>query len=64
MRAWICRATSWLAQAKALAEKVEHHLKEEERTFFQMAGKLLRDKEKQQLAGDYLNAYDEMKQAS
>jgi hypothetical protein len=29
-----------------------------------MAGKLLRDKEKQQLAGDYLNAYDEMKQAS
>nr|WP_313402485.1 hemerythrin domain-containing protein [Pseudomonas sp.] len=55
---------SWLAQAKALAEKVEHHLKEEEHTFFQMAGKLLRDKEKQQLAGDYLNAYDEMKQAS
>jgi len=55
---------SWLAQSKALAEKVEHHLKEEEHTFFQMAGKLLRDKEKQQLAGDYLSAYDEMKQAS
>ncbi|MDN5514815.1 MAG: hemerythrin domain-containing protein [Pseudomonas sp.] len=55
---------SWLAQAKALAEKVEHHLKEEEHRFFQMAGKLLRDKEKEQLAGDYLSAYDEMKQAS
>ncbi|HIQ44301.1 MAG TPA: hemerythrin domain-containing protein [Pseudomonas oleovorans] len=55
---------SWLAQAKALAEKVEHHLREEERTFFQMAGKLLRERQKEQLAGDYLSAYDEMKQAS
>ena len=55
---------SWLAQAKALAEKVEHHLKEEERTFFQMAGKLLNDRQKERLAGDYLSAYDEMKQDS
>lgn len=55
---------SWLAQAKALAHKVEHHLEEEEQRFFQMAGKLLRDKEKEQLAGEYLNAYDELKQAS
>lgn len=55
---------NWLAQAKALAEKVEHHLREEERTFFQMAGKLLSDKQKERLAGDYLNAYEEMKQAS
>lgn len=55
---------SWLAQAKALADKVEHHLREEERTFFQMAGKLLRERQKEQLAGDYLSAYDEMKQAS
>ncbi|WAJ36924.1 hemerythrin domain-containing protein [Pseudomonas sp. GOM7] len=57
-------SSSWLAQAKALAEKVEHHLKEEEQRFFQMAGKLLRDKQKEQLAGEYLNAYDELKQAS
>ncbi|MFK4074237.1 hemerythrin domain-containing protein [Ectopseudomonas khazarica] len=55
---------SWLAQAKALADKVEHHLREEERTFFQMAGKLLRERQKEQLAGDYLSAYDEMKQVS
>ncbi|MGP0174309.1 hemerythrin domain-containing protein [Pseudomonas sp. NCHU5208] len=55
---------SWLAQAKALAHKVEHHLEEEEQRFFQMAGKLLGDKEKEQLAGDYLSAYDELKQAS
>lgn len=55
---------SWLAQAKALAKKVEHHLKEEERTFFQMAGKLLNDRQKERLAGDYLSAYDEMKQDS
>ena len=55
---------SWLVQAKALSEKVHHHLKEEEHTFFQMAGKLLSDTQKERLASDYLSAYDEMKQAS
>ncbi|OEC34268.1 Hemerythrin HHE cation binding domain-containing protein [Pseudomonas cuatrocienegasensis] len=55
---------SWLVQAKALSEKVHHHLKEEEHSFFQMAGKLLSDTQKERLADDYLSAYDEMKQAS
>ncbi|QAX85694.1 hemerythrin [Pseudomonas sp. DTU12.3] len=44
---------AWLATAKKLSEKVHHHLKEEEQKFFQMAGKLLNEKQKEQLAGQY-----------
>ena len=50
---------SWLATAKKLSEKVHHHLKEEEQKFFQMAGKLLSDKQKETLAGQYLKEFDE-----
>lgn len=49
---------SWLATAKKLSKKVHHHLKEEEHKFFQAAGKLLDDKQKQTLADDYLTEYD------
>lgn len=55
---------SWLAQAKKLAERVHHHLQEEEQKFFQMAGKLLSDTQKEQLSGDYLNAYEAHKQTA
>lgn len=44
---------AWLATAKKLSDKVHHHLKEEEQKFFQMAGKLLNDKQKVQLADEY-----------
>ncbi|WP_277758401.1 hemerythrin domain-containing protein [Pseudomonas sp. A34-9] len=44
---------AWLATAKKLSDKVHHHLKEEEQKFFQMAGKLLNEKQKEQLAGQY-----------
>ncbi|OCR21593.1 hemerythrin [Pseudomonas syringae] len=50
---------SWLATAKKLSEKVHHHLKEEEQKFFQMAGKLLDDKQKESLAGQYVKEYEE-----
>lgn len=50
---------AWLATAKKLSEKVHHHLKEEEQKFFQMAGKLLDDKQKESLAGDYAKEYKE-----
>ncbi|MHC8319807.1 hemerythrin domain-containing protein [Pseudomonas sp. GB2N2] len=49
---------AWLATAKKLAEKVHHHLKEEEQKFFQMAGKLLDDKQKETLAGQYLKEFE------
>jgi hemerythrin-like domain-containing protein len=50
---------SWLATAKKLSEKVHHHLKEEEQKFFQMAGKILDDKQKETLAGQYVKEYEE-----
>jgi hypothetical protein len=49
---------AWLATAKKLAEKVHHHLKEEEHKFFQIAGKLLDDKQKETLAGKYQKEYE------
>lgn len=52
---------SWLAQAKALSEKVHHHLLEEEHKFFQMAGKLLSDAQKEALSKAYLHTYEEQK---
>jgi hypothetical protein len=48
---------SWLATAKKLSEKVHHHLKEEETKFFQMAGKILDDKQKELLASGYVKEY-------
>jgi hypothetical protein len=44
----------WFASFKQLAEKIEHHLAEEEREFFQQAGKTLSESEKRDLAEDYL----------
>lgn len=48
---------AWLAIAKKLSDKVHHHLKEEEQKFFQMAGKLLDDKQKEALADQYEKEY-------
>lgn len=52
---------AWLPLAKKLAEKVAHHLHEEEHRFFQSAGKLLTEKQKTQLAKCYRSDYNESK---
>ncbi|MCU4388271.1 hemerythrin domain-containing protein [Acinetobacter haemolyticus] len=52
---------SWLATAKQLSEKVHHHLKEEEHKFFQQAGKILADAEKEKLGKQYLAEYKKYK---
>lgn len=46
-------STGWLTIARSLQEKVEHHLKEEEHEVFQMAGKVLSEKEKNALGEKY-----------
>ncbi|MES2502370.1 MAG: hemerythrin domain-containing protein [Pseudomonadota bacterium] len=51
----------WLTRAKALCDKVNHHLDEEEKAFFQLSGKLLTDKQKASLATDYLADFERMK---
>ena len=45
--------TGWMAGARKLVEKVEHHLKEEETKFFQLAGKVLSEEQKVRLAREY-----------
>ncbi len=44
---------AWLTYAKQLCEKVEHHLEDEEHTFFQLAGKVFSEAQKENLATDY-----------
>ena len=46
-------ASSWLKIAKKLKDKVEHHLEDEEHSFFQLSGKVFSDKDKTELAEKY-----------
>lgn len=47
-------SSGWLAHAKTLQHRLMHHLEEEEHEVFQMAGKVLTEKEKTSLAADYM----------
>ncbi|MCA8019158.1 hemerythrin domain-containing protein [Burkholderia metallica] len=47
----------WLATARKLSKELHDHLKEEEKIFFQISGKILRDTEKSTLAKRYRNDY-------
>jgi hypothetical protein len=46
-------APGWMAGAKKLCDKIEHHLNEEETKFFQEAGKVLTEGQKTTLARQY-----------
>jgi hypothetical protein len=51
---------AWIERAKELSQKVHHHLREEEKKFFQVSGKLLTDAQKLRLAGQYRRDYQRM----
>ena len=46
-------AENWVERAKKLCREVHHHLREEERKFFQVSGKILTDAQKNTLATKY-----------
>ena len=50
----------WLEKARELSHKVHHHLREEEKKFFQMSGKTLSATQKHRLAGQYRRDYARM----
>lgn len=52
---------SWLAAAKRLSAEVHHHLREEERRFFQVSGKILSARQKVVLAGRYRRDLERMR---
>ncbi len=52
-------SSGWLATARHLRERVEHHLDEEEREVFQLSGKALDEQSKTRLAGDYRRMMEE-----
>lgn len=46
-------ASQWLVTARELVDRLEHHLDEEEKEVFPVAGKVLSDDEKKSLATEY-----------
>lgn len=54
----------WLSRAKHLFERVEHHLTEEERQVFPLAGKVLDERDKLRFAEDYLQAMQDERRAA
>ena len=51
----------WMAKARQLSEKVHHHLREEEKKFFQVSGRILSATKKAQLARQYRRDYARMR---
>ena len=47
------KGEAWLTQARKLSEEVHHHLREEEKKFFQVSGKILSATDKARLAARY-----------
>ena len=51
---------AWIETARQLSHKVHHHLREEEKKFFQVSGKILSDAQKVSLAALYRKDYARM----
>lgn len=52
---------AWLEKAKELSHRVHHHLREEEKKFFQVSGKILSAAQKIRSAKGYLKDYARMR---
>ena len=52
--------SEWMEKASALSHKVHHHLREEEKKFFQVSGKLLSETAKVRLGRQYEKDYRRM----
>ncbi len=53
--------SAWLRNAVKLSEEVHHHLREEERKFFQVSGRLIRPRQKRALLRSYERDYARLK---
>lgn len=54
---------AWIEKARELSHEVHHHLREEEKKFFQVSGKILSDAQKTRLAKQYRRDYLRMHKA-
>lgn len=57
-------SSSWLKHAKNLADKVLHHLEEEEQDYFPKANKVLSDEQAKEMGDQYLNAMNDARKNS
>ena len=51
---------AWMGKARELSHKVHHHLREEEKKFFQVSGKLLSQTAKVRLGREYAKDYQRL----
>lgn len=51
---------AWIEKARELSHEVHHHLREEEKKFFQVSGKILSEAQKTKLARQYRKDYERM----
>ena len=54
------KGRSWMSKVEKLAEQLHEHLREEEKIFFQLSGKILSDVQKTQLAKKYRRDFASM----
>lgn len=52
--------SAWMANARKLSKQLHEHLREEEKIFFQLAGKILDEQAKSSLAKKYRKDYQRM----
>lgn len=57
-------SSAWLKHAETLADKVLHHLEEEEQDYFPKANQVLSDDQSEELGDHYLNAMNDARKKS